>query len=299
MDRQYFEPLSLREALEVLHQHPDAGIIAGGTDLAVADRSGKRVLPTTLLAIHRLKELAGINPTADGGLRIGALTTHADLESRPEVQTRWHALADAAALVGSPATRHAGTIGGNVCNGSPAMEVGSPLLIFDANVELASTSGTRTIPFGRFVTGPGKTERRPNELLAAVILPPLPTQRSAGTAYIRLEYRRAMEIAITGAAAMLVLDGDGRCIEARIALTAVAPTCVRATESERLLNGQGISDDLLERAADAAAGVARPIDDVRGSADYRRAMVPVITRQALHAAVERRTRQGAATSVAV
>lgn len=141
MDRRYFQPVELQEALALLDQHPEAAIVAGGTDLVVADRSGKKSLPETLIAIHRLKELRGIEPSLDGGLRVGALVTHAELESSPAIRERWCAVADASALVGSPATRDAGTIGGNVCNASPAMEVGSPLLVFEATVELASTSG--------------------------------------------------------------------------------------------------------------------------------------------------------------
>lgn len=285
-DRQYFEPADLEHALKILDQHPDAGIVAGGTDIVVGHRSGKRSLPQVLLAIHRLNELRGIAITADGGLRIGALVTHAQLEDSREIQESLRALADASALVGSPATRYAGTIGGNVCNASPAMEVGSPLLVGDARVELASVSGTRMVPYRDFVTGPGSTARRPNELLAAVILPSPPTGRRVSS-YLRLEYRRAMEIAIVGAAVQLAFSSDGRCKEGRIAITAVAPTCVRVPEAEKILAGRQPDDETINQAAEAAAAAARPIDDVRATSEYRRAMVPVIVRRALQLAVQR------------
>ncbi len=269
----------------MLKEHPHAGIVAGGTDIVVGHRSGKRPLPESLVAIHRLRELQKIETLPDGTLKIGAFVTHHQLETAPEVQQRLIALSDASALVGSPATRNAGTIGGNVANASPAMEVGSPLLVGEASVELTSSGGTRTVAFKEFVTGPGKTTRRPGELLTAVILPPAKAARQI-SAYHRLEYRQAMEIAVVGAAVWLVLE-NGHCVDARIAITAVAPTCVRAPEAEKSLKGQSVDGDRIGQAANAAAAAARPIDDVRGSAEYRRAMVPVIVRQALERAVER------------
>jgi len=271
----------------MLAGHEGLRIVAGGTDLVVAARSGKASLPERLMAIHRLKELAGIHPDHGGGLRIGALTTHGDLEISDTVRDSWSALSDASALVGSPATRRVGTVGGNVCNASPAMELGSPLLIFDAGVELASAGGFRTVPFASFVTGPGRISARPGDLMTAVVLPPLAGHGRVGSAYIRLEYRLAMEIAIVGAAALVRLDEADRCIDARVALTAVAPTCVRAMETEDVLRGKTIDDRLLDSAAHAAAVSARPIDDVRASADYRRAMVPVMVRRALTRAMDR------------
>lgn len=280
MERTYYEPRKLDEALRVLGEHPDAGIVAGGTDLVVGDRSGKRTLPATLVALHRVTELQGISAIDSGATRVGALTTHADLEASASVRESYAALSDAAALVGSPATRYAGTIGGNVCNASPAMEVGSPLLVFEATVELASSTASRRMPLAHFLTGPAKTALKPGELLTAVVLPPLPPGRT-GSAYLRLEYRQAMEIAVVGAAALLSVDERARCVGARLALTAVAPTCIRSPRAEAVLKGQALTDELVERAASAAATEAKPIDDVRGSAEYRRAMVAVIAARAL------------------
>jgi CO/xanthine dehydrogenase FAD-binding subunit len=293
IERTYLEPADLAEAAAMLAQHEGARVVAGGTDLVVAARSGKAPLPQSLVAIHRLTELAGIEATADGGLRIGALATHADLEASALVAQSWSALADASALVGSPATRHLGTVGGNVCNASPAMELGSPLQVFDARIELVSAEGSRSVPFSSFVTGPGRTSARAGELLNAVVLPAPERRGRMGTAYARLEYRLAMEIAVVGAAAMIRIDDAGRCIEARIALTAVAPTCVRAAEAEGILSGSPLDSAKLEQAAQAAAAAARPIDDVRAGAAYRTAMVPVMVLRALTRALDRARTGGA------
>ena len=287
IDRTYFEPADLDQARSMLAGADGLRIVAGGTDLVVAARSGKAPLPEKLMAIHRVKELMGLDSGAGGGLRIGALATHGDLEASALVTQRWTALSDASALVGSPATRHIGTVGGNVCNASPAMELGSPLLVFEASIELASAGGFRSVPFGSFVTGPGRTSAQPGELMTAVVLPPLQGEERVGSAYIRLEYRQAMEIAIVGAAAMVRLDETDHCVDVRVALTAVAPTCVRAVETEEMLRGKTIDPGLLERAAAAAEASATPIDDVRASADYRRAMVPVLVRRALTRALGR------------
>src|SRR5581483_3211288 len=157
MSVEYFEAADLKQARDYLGRNPKAAVLAGGTDLVVGTRSGKRSLPDAIVAIHRLSELRGIEEQRRGALRLGALTSHADIESSEVVVRSWTALSDASALVGSPATRHLGTIGGNVCNASPAMEVGSPLLVFDARVELTSKRRKRTLPFSEFVTGPGRT----------------------------------------------------------------------------------------------------------------------------------------------
>jgi CO/xanthine dehydrogenase FAD-binding subunit len=292
IERTYLEPADLKEAQEMLAQHEGARIVAGGTDLVVAARSGKAPLPDRLVAIHRLKELSGIAKDDGGALRVGALTTHSDIEASVAVRESWTAMSDASALVGSPATRNLGTAGGNVCNASPAMELGSPLLVFEASVELTSTGGLRRVPFGLFVTGPGRTSARPGELMTAVVLPPPGGSGLTGSAYTRLEYRQAMEIAIVGAAAFIRIDGAGRCTDARIALTAVAPTCIRAEKAEAILRGSVIAAAALERASQAAAASASPIDDVRASAEYRSAMVAVIVRRALIRALERARRHG-------
>jgi CO/xanthine dehydrogenase FAD-binding subunit len=293
IDTSYFEPADLREARSLLARHANAAVLAGGTDLVVGARSGKRPLPGSIISIHRLRELRGIEALRSGGLKIGALTTHEDLEASAHVAHSWSAVSDAAALVGSPATRHLGTVGGNVCNASPAMEIGSPLLVFEARVELASKGRARRVPFGEFVVGPGRTSAVPGELVTGVTLPALPKRFATGSAYLRLDYRQAMEIAVVGAAALIAVDKRGRCRLARIALTAVAPTCIRLTAAEAALAGQHLDDEVIEQAGRSAAEAARPIDDVRATGAYRREMVAVIVARAVARAAAR-ARGGAA-----
>jgi CO/xanthine dehydrogenase FAD-binding subunit len=266
-------PETLAEALAGLEAGGVA--VAGGTDLVVAARSGRRSLPQALVSLHRLAELRGI-ARADGELVLGALATHAELERSEAVREGWAALSDAAALVGSPATRHVGTVGGNLANASPAMELGSPLLVHGARIE---TSGGRSLAVSDFLRGPGETDLEPGELIVRVRAP-----NAGASAYVRLEYRRAMEIAVVGAAAWLVLDGD-RVVDARIALTAVGPTCVRATVAEEAV--RGATPTAFAPAAGLAAAVAAPISDLRASERYRRAQVPVVVRRALERALER------------
>jgi CO/xanthine dehydrogenase FAD-binding subunit len=287
VDRTYTEPATVADALALAAQHgSSATFLAGGTDLVVLSRKRRQPLPRALIAIHRLAELREIEELVDGSLRVGSAVTHAELETHPAVQHRFTALADGAALVGSPATRHVATLGGNLCNGSPAMDTGSPLLVFGASVTVHSRTQSRDIPLAAFLEGPGRTASSPGELVTSVRLP-APPPGAVGSAYYRLDYRLAMEIAVVGAAALIVLADDGRVAHAQAALTAVAPTCVTAPEVAAQLQGAVPDQEALRRAAQAATTVARPIDDIRAPAGYRHAMVPIAVHRALAAAVRR------------
>jgi CO/xanthine dehydrogenase FAD-binding subunit len=283
MSGTYVSAGTVEEAVALLAEHDGAALVAGGTDLVVGTRQGKRALPGTLVAIHAVDGLHGVREE-DGALVMGALATHDDIERSEAVRARWPALADASAIVGSPATRHVGTIGGNVANASPAMETGAPLVVYGAEVELRSSSGSRTTAVDGFWTGPGRTSARAGEMITAVRVP-APAEGS-GSAYVRLEYRRSMEIAVVGAAALVTLDGD-RVTSARVALTAVAPTIVRSAAAETALTGTDGGDEAAARAAAAVHDAASPISDVRGSDAYRRAMIEVIARRAIATAARR------------
>jgi CO/xanthine dehydrogenase FAD-binding subunit len=257
--------------------------IAGGTDLVVGARQGKAALPDDLVAIDRVEELRTIEPASGGGISIGAGVTHAMLMSDATVVGAATAIADASALVGSPATRHVGTLGGNVMNGSPAMDTGAPLLVLGAHAELRSLRGTRQMSLIDLWTGPGTTAAEPDELCTALVLPARPER--SGSAYVRLEYRRAMEIAVVGAAASVTLADDGTIAELDVALAAVAPTIVAVDVSAMV--GHGLDDNVLAAVALAASEQATPIDDLRASADYRRHTVGVMARRAVDAAARR------------
>ena len=257
--------------------------VAGGTDLVVGARQGKAPLPESLVAIHRLEELGRIWDD-EQALRIGAVVTHEELAASPTVRSRLTALADACAIVGSHATRAFGTIGGNLMNASPAMETGGPLLCFDSTVTLRSESATRTIGIAELLAGPGRTTAAPGELLEEVQVPLAP--EDVGSSYVRLEYRRQMEIAVVGATAVLRFEG-ARVVHARVAITALAPTIRRVPDAEAALLGSDAGSETLQTAAQAVAAASQPISDVRASADYRSAMAAVIGRRAIEVAAAR------------
>jgi CO/xanthine dehydrogenase FAD-binding subunit len=272
---------SLDEALSALQD--GARPVAGGTDLVVGARQGKAPLPERIVALHRLEELRG-SSLSDGRLRVGALATHAEIAADPVVRERLTALADASSIVGSHATRAQGTMGGNLMNASPAMEVGGPLQVFDAEVLLRSPAGERWISVADLATGPGRTVAAPDELLTEVSVP-LPPE-GTGSCYARLEYRRQMEIAIIGVTAAVTL-AEKKIDRARLAITALAPTILLVPEAEEALLGSDGAGEAVDDAARAVARAARPISDVRASADYRRAMAEVVARRVIEAALRR------------
>jgi CO/xanthine dehydrogenase FAD-binding subunit len=272
---------TLDEALSAIAE--GARPVAGGTDLVVGARQGKSPLPASLVAIHRLDELHHLG-AGDGLLRLGALATHAEIAADPVVLERLTALADASSIVGSHATRAQGTIGGNLMNASPAMETGGPLVVFGATVTLRSEAGERQVPVAELMTGPGTTAAEAGELLTAVELP-LPVE-GTWSAYVRLEYRRQMEIAVVGATAALSFSA-GAVDWAAVAITALAPTIRLVPAAADALLGSDGGAAAVAAAAQAAAQASEPISDVRASADYRRAMAEVVTRRALTAAVSR------------
>ncbi|RPJ14724.1 MAG: hypothetical protein EHM22_01610 [Actinobacteria bacterium] len=281
MTRTFASATTLEDALDALGS--GARPIAGGTDLVVGARQGKASLPEAIVAIDRIDTLGGI-VEVDGGLRLGALVTHDEIVTDRVIRERFTALADASAIVGSHATRAHGTIGGNVMNASPAMDTGGPLLCFGASADLRSASGERALPLEQLWTGPGETAADPRELLVQIDVPaPAPM---TGSAYVRLEYRRQMEIAVVGVTAVVRLDA-GSVSDARVAITALAPTIRRVSEAEAALIGSDGGDDAIAEAARAAASGSSPITDVRSSAEYRSAMANVIARRAIVVALAR------------
>ena len=281
MTRSFTSAATLDDALSAMAG--GARPVAGGTDLVVGARQGKAPLPDAIVAIDRIGGLRAIDVAGDH-LRLGTLVTHGDLVVNDEIRARYTALADASAIVGSHATRAQGTIGGNVMNASPAMDTGGPLLCFGATATLRSSSGERSLGLDELWTGPGATSARPDELLVAIDLPA--PSAGTGSCYVRLEYRRQMEIAVVGATAVVHLE-DGRVQDARVAITALAPTIRRVPDAEAALAGGEADDESLAAAARAAAAASAPISDVRASERYRRAMAEVIARRAVEIAVAR------------
>ena len=281
MTQTYTAAETIEDALAALVN--GARPVAGGTDLVVGARQGKAPLPDSIVAIHRLAELRGVDVDGDT-LRVGALTTHEELAEHALVLERLTAIADAAAIVGSHATRAQGTIGGNLMNASPAVEVGGPLMCFGAAVTVRSQAGERSVAVADLFAGPGKTTAGPGELLTEVAVPLPPA--ATGSCYTRLEYRQQMEIAVVGATAVVAFAGD-HVASAKVAITALAPTVRLVPAAEEALVGSDGGRTAAELAAQAAAEASEPISDVRASEAYRRAMAAVLTRRAIEAAVAR------------
>ena len=282
----YFAPESLEEAVAILRERGDGGkLLAGGTDLVMQMKEAG-LHPSYVVSLRRLHELRGIAFDERQGLRIGAMTTMAEIEQHPVVQRRYPVLVDGARILGSIQTRNVATLGGNVCNAAPSADTAPPLLVLAARVDIVGPGGRRQVPLEQFFTGPGQTVLGRDEILVGLAIP-TPAPRT-GAYYERHTPRAEMDIAVVGVAALMALEPERDVIrEARIALGAVAPTPVRAPEAEASLAGQEPSEEAFGRAAELAVNAARPISDVRGSAAFRRHLVRVITARCLRRAVER------------
>jgi xanthine dehydrogenase FAD-binding subunit len=249
---------------------PGARILAGGTDLLVQLRAAQgrgEPGPGALVRLDAVAALGGVERLADGGLRLGAACTHAQLLADPLVRAELPELASALSNLGSPPIRNMGTLGGNLCTASPAGDSLPPLMALGAQVELASAAGTRHMALCDFITGPGRTRLRPGELLAAVLVPPV--QGFQVRHFEKVGRRSALAVAVVSLAALLRLE-RGRVAEARLAWGSVGPTIWRCPEAEAALAGQRLTLSALGRAAAIVRENIRPIDDVRASAEYRR-----------------------------
>ncbi len=286
---EYHEPTSLNEALDILASEGDAGAaLAGGTDLLLRIR--RRL--ASYRAVVNLKYLPGLAGMAwtEKGLALGSLTTFRRIETDTLVRSKYPALISAARVVAGVQLRNLATIGGNLGNASPAADSVPPLVALGATVTLESKSGSRTIPVEESIAGPGRTVLGPGEIFTTISIP-APGPRS-GNAYARFSPRSAMDIGIASVATYVAVDDQGRSEECRIALGAVSPTPRRATRAESMVKGERLTPALAERAADLAAEDAEPITDIRGSAEYRRAIVKVLTSRMLQEATEGALRAG-------
>lgn len=279
-------PATLAEALDHLAE-PGARPLAGGTDLVNGIRLGADDATTVVdvTAVPELRVLDDGDPVA-----LGAAVTVRELRTHPTLPARLPALDDAAALLGGRQIQAAATVGGNLCNASPAAELATPLLVLGAVATIAGPDGAREVPLARLWTGPGRTVVAPGELLVRVTLPS--GLDATASSYQRLELRRSVDIALVSASAWLQLDGE-HVVDARVAVGAVAPTPRLVPEAGAALIGLAVADEAAvetrcRRAGAAAAAAARPIDDVRASAEYRRAMTDQIVRRAVRRAIARR-----------
>ena len=284
----YASPTTLDEALSALRSNGGtARPLAGGTDLVIQmkEAATRFPYPSSLVNLVRVPELAGITFSEAEGLRIGATATMTDIAGHTAVRDHYAALAEGAGIVGSIQTMNLATIGGNLCNAAPSADTAPPLLALDAACEIAGPDGRKTVPIADFFRGPGQTVLEPGDLLVSVSVP-LPTPR-AGSAFSRHTPRKQMDIAVVGVAAVVTLANDGTLETARIALGAVAPTPIRATRAEESLAGKPATSDSFAAAAEIAATESSPISDIRGSAEFRRHLVRVMTERMLAEASRR------------
>jgi carbon-monoxide dehydrogenase medium subunit len=278
-----------QEALAALREYGDqATPLAGGTDLLVSMKH-KLAKPAHVVDLAGLDGLDQVQEL-QGALLLGPMLSASALAGDAKLKAQARALALGASVLGSPQVRNRATLGGNVCNARPAADMCVPLLALGATALLQDVHGAREVPLSEFFLGPGRTVRQPSELLCGLKLSA--GGPGVGSGYEKLGLRKALEIALVNVAAWLSLEADGQTVkQARVALGAVAPTPILSPGAAAVLAGQVLSDDLIGRAARAAAADARPIDDHRCSADFRRQEVVVLTRRALSQAW-RAARQG-------
>jgi carbon-monoxide dehydrogenase medium subunit len=279
---EYLEPGSVDEAISSLAAYGgDAKAIAGGTDLILQIRN-KEIEPKFVIDLTTVSGLDYINYDEKGGLRIGALTTIRSLETSSLIRRLYPVISEAAGQLGSAAIRNMATVGGNLCNAAPSAETAPALIGLSAVARIIGVDGERSVPVEQFFTGPGTTILRDGELLAEIQVPvPAPNTKAI---YLKHTKRDSIGPAIVGVCAVVSHDDEAR-RDVRVVLSAVAPTPIRAYLAENGIRGRKADNAVIKTCAQLASEEARPISDVRASAEYRKDMVRVLTQRALRAVV--------------
>jgi carbon-monoxide dehydrogenase medium subunit len=282
----YAAPKTVAETVVLLAEKGDrAGILAGGTDIIVQVREGRRDLDL-LVDIKAVPEVNELNHDPRQGLRLGAAVPCYRICEHRDIARIYPGLNDAAYLIGGIQIQSRASVGGNLCNASPAADTIPPLIACEAVCLIAGPDGTREVPVENFCTAPGRTVLTRGEFVVSLRLPP--PKKHSGAHYQRFIPRNEMDIAVVGVGASVTLDESRtRCLAGRIALAAVAPTPLLVPEAGAALVDGPLSDQLIKRAAALAQAAARPISDMRGDADYRRHLVGVLTKRVLAGAIAR------------
>ncbi len=278
----YHEPRSLKDACALLDEHgEDARLIAGGTALLIMMRL--RVLnPRVVVSLAKLPDFDTIRFDPKTGLTIGACARHRDIELHPAVRERYPLLHATFQKVAQPRIRNMATIGGNLCQGDPLTDPGASLMALDASVVLRTSRGERTVPLDQFFIDYYQTAAEPGEIMTEIRVPP--PAANLRCAHIKFLPRSQEDFATVGVALALRMT-DGRCEDIRLALNSAAPTIFRAKKAEAILRGQNTSDESIAEMSEAAATESDPIDDNRGSPEYKREMVKVLVRRAAQQAL--------------
>ncbi|MBF0278427.1 MAG: xanthine dehydrogenase family protein subunit M [SAR324 cluster bacterium] len=280
----YEAPDSLDAATELLSSEPGVSrILAGGTDLLVQMHAGMTE-PDLIVDIKKIPDLRAI-VAEDSGFRIGAAVTGAEMGEHRELKSAWPGVVEAVELIGSTQIQGRATPGGNLCNASPAADSVPAMVAAGATVTVVGTEGTREIPVQEICTGPGQTSLKKGEIVVSFKLPARPSR--SGDAYLRMTPRTEMDIAVVGVGVNLTMDQEGNCIDARVAIGAVAPTVLLVPEAAAALIGTKVDESALAELASAASAACRPIDDKRGTKKYRIKVAGVLAKRAAKIAVER------------
>ena len=276
----YRRVCSLQEAFDAASSREVSAFLAGGTDLLVQIKQGKRI-PQHVVDVKGIREMDGLT-ISENACSIGALTTIRALETDPSVAEKVPLLAQAASKLGSVQVRHRATVGGNLCNASPSADMAPVLLALDAQAIIFGKQGQRNIELVDFFLGPGVTGLNDGELLARLEIPM--THGRCGSVYYKVSTRNAMDLAFVGVAVLIEVDDRERVVKARVALGAVAPTPIRVPQAEKLLEGGVVNREAAQASAELAARYCDPISDIRASAEYRREMVKALCEKGLVAA---------------
>jgi CO/xanthine dehydrogenase FAD-binding subunit len=283
----YNAPTTIEEACSLLGLYGSkAKCLAGGTDLLV-NLKKKLLAPEQLISLNKIEGLNEATDQKGKGLSIGPLCTAAYLAGSKLIQEKGLALSQGAGRLGSPLIRNRATVGGNLVTARPASDLAPPLLVLGASVILKGPKGERTLPLENFILGPGQTAIQPDEILSRIFIPHVDGPSSG--AYIKLGSRKTLEISLVNVASFLSLGPDGSIKQARVALGAVGPTPLLSPSAAKVLLGvkpKNEKDPVFKEAARAAAKDAKPITDHRGSAEYRREMVEILTQRTLIAAYD-------------
>jgi carbon-monoxide dehydrogenase medium subunit len=286
----YDKVYSPQEAFDAASSREAPAFLAGGTDLLVQIKQGKR-LPRHVIDVKDIREMGGL-VVSGNACSIGALTTVRTVETAASLAEKLPLLAQAAATLGSVQVRYRATVGGNICNASPSADMAPALLALDAQVVIFGTKGQRNVKLADFFLRPGESVLNEAELLMRLEIPL--TSRQCGSVYYKLSTRNAMDLAFVGVAVLLEIDESNKIVKARIALGAVAPTPIRVAQAEKRLEGAPLNLEAAREAAELAARSCDPISDVRASAEYRREMVRALCERGLLFAYQqaKRTTEG-------